>query len=237
MKTFKMVGTAVVAMMFVVAVAGADTSVTIQASSGDLSASHEFTITCNDGIADWSLDGPMDLMADDVLLGTITELCLQSDADPYVNLFFAVQAGAADTTFDVSSGVVSFFPLMDVSGYASAGVTLTSDADGATITGLFGGDTYEARYNSTSVFADLVAGYTIGGDVSVTNSDRYPATDYTPIAGNVSSIESEFKFTLSALDQASGTSRFEIIGVGVPEPATMSLLALGGLALLRRRRS
>jgi hypothetical protein len=40
------------------------------------------------------------------------------------------------------------------------------------------------------------------------------------------------KFTLSAGDQASATSRFEV----VPEPATMSLLALGGIATLIRRR-
>jgi hypothetical protein len=54
---------------------------------------------------------------------------------------------------------------------------------------------------------------------------------WAPIAGSVSSIESEFHFVLSANQEASGTSMFEV----VPEPVGLSFLALGGLALLRRK--
>ncbi len=36
--------------------------------------------------------------------------------------------------------------------------------------------------------------------------------------------------------RSAGTGEIQGFGVGIPEPATMSLLALGGLALLRRRR-
>jgi hypothetical protein len=48
----------------------------------------------------------------------------------------------------------------------------------------------------------LVSGFTIGADQTVTNSDRSPASGYTGISGSVSSIQSEFNFTLSALDQS-----------------------------------
>ena len=217
--------------------ATADTLITVKCTTGDLSTIQEFAIECHGNAVNWVLSDPIDIMAGDVLLATIKELGFQSDVEPYVNLRFAVEAGATDTTFDISSAVVSFDPLMDVVAYASAGVTLTSNADGAMITGLFDdGMSYEARYNSSTVFADLVAGFSISGDDTVTHRDRKPASGYDPIAGTVSSIQSEFKFILSALDQASGTSRFEALGVAVPEPATMGLLALGGLALIRRRR-
>jgi hypothetical protein len=51
----------------------------------------------------------------------------------------------------------------------------------------------------------------------------------------VSSITAEFDFTLSANEQASGTSRFDV-EQGVPEPATMSLLVMGAMALLAKRK-
>lgn len=160
------------------------------------------------------------------------QVSIQTDVEPYVNLRFAVEANATDTTFDISSAVVSFSPLSNPQAYASAGVTLTSDVDGATITGLFSGMNYQARYNGSTVYANLVAGFSIPGDQTVVHGERKPASGYQTISGTVSSIQSEFNFTLSALDQASGTSRFEVI----PEPATLSLLGLGGLAMLRRRK-
>jgi hypothetical protein len=45
-------------------------------------------------------------------------------------------------------------------------------------------------------------------------------------------MSSQFKFTVSANDQATGTSVYVIT---IPEPASLGLLVLGGLGLLRRR--
>lgn len=202
-------------------------------------ATREFLVsTCDGEPVDQTLvtpDEPMDLLVGGTRLARITALQVATDSDPYVNLRFAVEAGSVDTTFDVVSALVSFDALINPQAYATAGITLTSDSDGALITGLLDEKTYQARYNGTTVYASLAQGFLIGGDVTLTGSERSPATGYDTIFGAVSSIQSEFNFTLSAMDQASGTSRFEVIA-GVPEPATMSLLAIGALATLIRRR-
>lgn len=226
----------VIAAMLILAVsvlpAAAEMLVTVRATSGNLTAVQEFLINAADG---WALPAPVALIVDGVQLGTLKNLDILTDVDPFVNLRFAVEAGSLETTFNIISSVVSFSALVNPYAYATAGVTLTSDFDGATITGLFDGKAYQARYNSSIVYADLVNGYTIFEDTTVTATDRSPAIGTQTIYDSLSSIQSEFSFTLSALDQASGTSRFEITP-GVPEPATFSLLALGGLAILKRRK-
>ncbi|MCY2926410.1 MAG: hypothetical protein NT031_13410, partial [Planctomycetota bacterium] len=201
--------------------AWANVLVSVQCTSGQGSGAQTFELPSSSGNADWTLPTSFNIMSGTTVLAKVTQLSLQTDADPFVNLRFAVEAGAADTTFAITSTVVGFAPLADPTAYASAGTTLTSDGDGATITGLFDGKCYRALYNTTSVYADLVNGFTEGPDRTVTASERDPALGFTTIVGSISSIQSEFNFTLSALDQASGTSRFEVVPtVRVPEPVT-----------------
>ena len=61
-------------------------------------------------------------------------------------------------------------------------------------------------------------------------------TGYLPLKGSVTSD----RFMMTWDNTASGGGReitqFQLFGKAIPEPATMTLLALGGLALLRRRR-
>jgi hypothetical protein len=211
--------------------AAANVTVTVDCTAGGVSASEVFFIQCTDNTVNWALAGPYDISVDGVRLGRIKELSFEADNEPYVNLHFSVEADAVDTTFDVKSAVISFDSLINPQVYASAGVTLTSDANGAQITGLFGGACYQARYNGDIAYANLVTGFSTSGNQTDTHSARRPDGGYEGLTTPISSIQSEFHFT-SALDQASGTSRFEVI----PEPATVSLLALYGLALLRRRR-
>lgn len=218
----------------------ADVLLSVKCTAGHASSVQDILIATSGGTADWTLptSSPLSIMAGNVLLGKVTELSIQTDDDPFINLRFAVEAGNTDTTFDISSAVVNFSPLLNPQAYASAGVTLTSDFDGAAITGLFSGMNYQARYNSSTVYSDLVAGFSILGDQTVVRFQREPASGYETISDTISSIQSEFNFTLSAFDQASGTSRFEVImPPTIPEPATFSLLALSGLAMLRRRKS
>jgi len=215
--------------------AAADMTITVSCTGGGQSGVQQFTIPCNDGLVNWALPSPVTIMAGDMTLGTIKGMTVQSCDEPYVDLFFDVEAGASDTAFDITSSVVSFTATVNPLAYASAGVTLTSDNNGATMTGLFGqGKVYQAVYNGSSVYASLVGGYSILGDLTDTHSDRQPAAGNDTILDTVSSIQSEFKFELSALDQASGTSRFEV----TPEPATLVLLSVGGAGLMavRRRR-
>jgi len=232
----RLAGTAAALLLAAALPAQANVIVTVNCTAGGLSGSRDFQIECNGGAVNWELpnnnNADIGIMAGDVRLATLQGLSIQSDYEPYINLRFSVEASGTDTTFDINSAVVSFDPLLNPQAYASAGVTLTSDSDGATITGLFpGGKNYQARYNGTSVYANLVDGFAISGNKTLTNSDRQPASGYGPISGTLSSIQSEFNFTLSALDQASGTSRFEV----VPEPATLTLVAFGLMAGLARR--
>lgn len=213
--------------------AGAEICLTVKCEAGNQSVTQQFTVPCNDGTADWALASPLDITSGSVRLATIKDLSIQTDDEPYVNLHFAVEAAETDASFDIVSTVVSFAPMTNPQAYASAGVTLTSDGGGATITGLFDDQRcYQAKYNSSVVFADLVPSFTVSGEDTITHSDRLPSSGYQTISGTASSIQSEFNFTLSSLGQASATSRFEI----VPEPASMALLGLGGLAFIRRER-
>lgn len=212
--------------------AAANVILTVKATAGQYSATESFDVPCVAGQADWALGTPRDITVGGVQLGQIKELAFQSDSEPFVNLHFSVEAFALDTTFEINSAVVTFGALLDADAYASAGVTLTGDEDGATLTGLFDGASYQARYDAGILYANLVRGFSVDADQTLTHSDRSPAAGYNTIS-TISSIESQFKFTLSALDQASGTSRFYV----TPEPATLALLGLCGLALIRRRKA
>jgi len=171
-----------------------------------------------------------------VLLGNddaaIESLVLKINSDPEVGVEFGLRAGGSATTFSILSDVVTFSALVNPTASASAGVTLTDrNSNGAAITGLFGGKVHQARYNSSTVFADLVSDFSVGSGGTQTNSEAKPLSGSETITGTLTSIESEFNFILSARDSASGTSTFVVI----PEPATIAILNLGGLLLRRKK--
>jgi len=171
--------------------------------------------------------------AENHVLATINSLSVSVDEDPAVSLVIGVTAGSADTHFTITSSTVAFPTILHPQAFASAGITVTdNDSNGATVTGLLpGGKVYEARYDGVP-WADLIGQLTADVDGSNTGSARRPGTGREAIPVAVSSIQSEYKFTLSANDSASGTSRFDV----VPEPATLALLGAGlGAMLLRRR--
>ncbi len=169
----------------------------------------------------------------------LEKLFLTINSDPEVGIEFGLRAGSSATTYNVTSEVVVFDSLVNPGAYASAGITLTDrlsgtgSAPGAAVTGLFdNGKTHQARYNGSPVFANLVSGFSISSGTLTKEENK--GTDVLPetIFGTVSSIESEFWFTLSARDSASGTSTFVV----VPEPATVCLMGIAALAFLRKQR-
>lgn len=166
----------------------------------------------------------------------IEKLFLTINSDPEVGVEFGMRAGSTATTYNITSEVVVFDTLVNPRAYASAGITLTDRvsgqgaAPGATIIGLFDdGKTHQARYNGSSVFADLVDGFSIAGG-TLTKEENKGTKDFPEtILGAVWSIESEFWFTLSAKDSASGTSTFV---VEIPEPATICLIGIAALVFV-----
>jgi len=170
-----------------------------------------------------------DLLAMGEVDAGIEKLAFKINNDPEVGIEFGVRAGTSATTYSIASDIVTFDALINPTAEASAGITLTDrNGNGAAITGLFaGGKVHQARYNSSSVYANLVSGFSTS---SGTNTG-YEEKGADVISGNVSSIESEFYFTLSAKDSASGTSTLVV----VPEPATVAILAIGVLSLVRKK--
>lgn len=169
----------IIAALFLLAAAvlpaAADYLVTVTGTEGSLTASQQFTIPSTGIASNWTLPSPVTLTSRGMSLGTLSQLQIQSDADPAVNVYFSVQANSAGETFDITTTTLSFPTLAPATAFATAAITLTSDTDGATVTGLFpGGKTYEARYNGSSVYANLVSGFAIGPNTSSTLSPTSP---------------------------------------------------------------
>ncbi len=194
----------------------------------------------------WVLVGPpIPIMSGPNLLGTITQgtVTLRDTTSPLVATSFAVTAGASNTTFQIASGEVSFTAMNNPNARASAGITVTDNTgNGASVAGNRpGASVYSAHYNGQAplgvAFSDLMGGgaTTPSAFGSQSVNQAFPAAPgaFTPIAGSVSSISALWDFTVSANDQASGTSVFVL----VPAPGALGLLGMAGLVVTGRRRA
>jgi hypothetical protein len=206
-------------------------AIQIDFQSGDQSGSYAFVLPADRDPYAWALASPVNVYSDtNQLVGTIRSLDVMLNGDPGVSLGFFVTANAAPTHITVTSSTVTFGAISNPLAFATAGITVTdNDSDGANVTGLYPANlAYQANYNGSSVFANLVSPISAAIDSSTTISARSPSTGFSTIAGAVSSIQTQFDFMLSANDSASGTSRFTVV---VPEPSSVVLALLGAAAL------
>jgi len=183
-------------------------------------------VTANpDEVYTWWMVNPLAVAAENnptEILAILNGISITIKADPVIELGFAVTAGDYDTAFSFSSPELTFDPMVNPEARALASVTVGPDD---TLTGAYNYEAYRSLYNGTTVFADLV-------DTPVGWPGGSESSGWQQIFGTVSSMQAKWRFTVSAEGIASGTSNFEII----PEPATLLLLGLGSLALLRKRR-
>lgn len=178
----------------------------------------------------WQLVGMVDLLGPGgEFIGQLRTANLLYSADPNVALAFSVASGVVPTSFTISSGLLSFPLISPAQAATSAALTLTDVlGDGATLAGnLASGNSYQAVYNGSTVFAELLPGLSVTGGSTSANAN----VPLTPIAP-ASSMNAQFTFTMSASDLASGTSNFVII----PEPQALALLLLGAVTAAARRR-
>jgi hypothetical protein len=182
---------------------------------------------------------------DSQTVATLLEMEVFIDEDPQVNLSFAVQAGAQDTQFTITSGLVSFPAIDSAEAVASAGLSLTdANGDGALLTGMgAAGGAYTAQYNglvpSGTTFLEAMDELVADAGRSASDSVVAPgAGGFATLAGPVSDISSSFAFSLSAFDMASGTSTFVVLPAAevVPVPQALGLGLAGMIGVLARRR-
>jgi hypothetical protein len=159
-------------------------------------------------------------------------------------LSFVVTAGSLGASLTFSSAVGAFPAISPAEGRASAQFGITdSNGDGAlaTFNGV-GGTAYLAEINGVGAGAPDFAYLIPGGGIAVgpnqsTNppADTFPVAPgaFSPIGVPVTSMHTQYDFDLTPLDQASGSSNFF---VRVPAPGVVSLLGLGAVVALRRRR-
>ena len=169
-------------------------------------------------------------------------MSLTLDPDPLVSFvggFANVSGMAQDFVFSIS---VPIAPSLPSSFYGGQTIVTYGDANFDGAGGLFNDTSSNPAYTGTidgSGQLDMLVSLSLiplfPGDTTQSASEvqGLPGPTIPGPAAN-STIGILHRFNLSAGDQATFNSTFVVV---IPEPATIGLLAVGGLALLRRRKA
>jgi hypothetical protein len=158
--------------------------------------------------------------------------------DPFVtNNISLTNTTASAATFTVTLLLPISAFAYDATVASSIGVTVTdSNASGSASVSTASPDgIYSGTVNGSTILTLLAHSTTIScatAGCSTTVPDNSALPELAAGPGVATSIGITLKFTLSAFDSVGITSRFEI----VPEPTTLALLGLGGIAFAAARR-
>ncbi len=167
---------------------------------------------------------------------------VNGNLDPVVNLIAALTAGAFDTTFTITSALLSFptIPSTVTGGYING--TLTDlNQDGATMSAAPGGSIYRSLADGVSYVTLLDDPFTLSVDDD--GSAPFSASFGNPIPSlpgpAITDMQLQIRTLLSPHDNIQFEASFVAEpGTPVPEPGTMAMLSLslGGLAVRNARR-
>jgi hypothetical protein len=168
--------------------------------------------------------------ADGDIIATINDVRGDIFTNPHVVIAFDVMAGPFDTVFTVTGGLetVGPFPAGVALGGGSAGMTW---ADSNAVNGV----TVSGGYDDGNFHRMLINGVAPGGGdtlASIIAGPRFAPSGTDSTSANtggvapgvdITSITSQFAFTVTAGDSVTGTSSFTVL----PTPGAAALLGLG----------
>jgi len=157
----------------------------------------------------------------------IDGLSIGVKADPFIDFGFSARSANGPTHFAFSSALLIVNPAL-TNAQASAWAQVIPGIGSSVVSGDFGSKVYNSEYNGGTTFATLVSAPVYGYGYEVAPSQSIP--------GQVSSMQVHWGLTVSGGGQASGNSDFTILGDVIPEPASVILLGLGSLALIRKHK-
>jgi hypothetical protein len=160
---------------------------------------------------------------------TLESLSVSLKAEPDLQLGFSAVSSNGATNFLFTSDVLTFTPLTNAQAWVYA---TASCLPGTTVSAVnFPGKLFRSLYNGTQIFADAVNPYSfVPGGV-------YEYIPPTPVAGQVSSMQVMWSLNVNSGGHADGLGEFNVTGTMIPEPASILLLSLGSLALIRKHKA
>ncbi|MCC6682366.1 MAG: PEP-CTERM sorting domain-containing protein [Phycisphaeraceae bacterium] len=160
---------------------------------------------------------------------------LEFDPDPFVvNNILITNLTGSTQVYTVGIALPTAFAAPNlISGNITSSVIDSGGVPGATLASVAGFSIYSAQIDFATVATLQDHPFTLIAASGGSNSSPASFGPNVNAIAVTSNIGIQLRFSITAGDTASILSRFDV--VDIPEPASMMLLGLGALALVRRR--